>query len=243
MTRKRRFKNEKYDEKVSVPHQFKAETNADNTQSTIVIYGEIGESWFGESTTAGDVENALKNITSSEIIVRLNSPGGSAFDGIAIYNLLKTHSAKIIIYIDGWAASAASIIAMAADVLIINIGGMLMIHEASTGMWGFKEDFEKEAVVLGKLNQSLIDIYMTRFKGERPEIETMVSNETWFTASEAVDFGLADSVGGAPIAPVQTDPEDFKNSVLARFRNKQTEPNPQSTPEQPKNILNQFKRD
>lgn len=189
-----RFKNDKYNKMAAVPHKFSAETNEETSTSTITIYGDIGESWWGDATSASDIDNALKNITSDEIVVRLNSPGGSAFDGIAIYNQLKSHSAKVKIYVDGWACSAASVIAMAADELIMNTGSMLMIHGASTIVWGTKEDFEKEAVVLGKLNESIIDIYMTRYNKERSEIETLVSDETWFTAKEAAEIGFADVV-------------------------------------------------
>lgn len=215
----RRFKNEQYAKMANIDHQFKAETKGDT--STITIYGDIGKSWWDDSTSAKDIETALKNVESDNITVHLNSGGGDAFDGIAIYNQLRNHSAKVKIVVDGLAASAASVIAMSADELIMNTGSMLMIHEASTWNWGTKADFQKTLNALEGLDKSLADVYMTKFKGERDEIDTLIANESWFTASEAVDLGFADSVGEVVL---EEDPEEFKNSVLARFQNKKTEP-------------------
>lgn len=187
----RRFKNEKYNKIASeIKHEFKAELNGDTTE--ITIYGDIGDSWWGESVSANDIKNALKNVETDTITIRLNSPGGDAFDGIAIYNQLKNHNAKVIAYIDGLAASAASIIAMAADEIIMNTGSMLMIHEASTFTWGTKADIKKTMNALEGIDESIADIYMTRFSGERDELNTMVEDETWFTANTAVEVGLAD---------------------------------------------------
>ncbi|EWG08896.1 Clp protease [Cytobacillus firmus DS1] len=213
----RKFKNDKYNHLASINHQFKAEAGEEN--STLTIYGDIGESWWGESTSAKDVESALKSVTSSTLTVHINSPGGDVFDGIAIYNQLKNHSAKVIVYVDGLAASAASIIAMAADELIMNTGSMLMIHEASTFTWGTKADIKKTLNALEGIDKSIADIYMTRYQGERSEIETLIENETWFTSSEAVELGLADKVKDVQ-EEEELDPEEFKNSILQKFRNK-----------------------
>jgi ATP-dependent Clp protease, protease subunit len=232
----RRFKNEKYNQMSSVNHQFKAEVTDTLDTLDLTIYGDIGESWWYDSTSAKDVEEALKGSTANQINIRLNSPGGDVFDGIAIYNQLKNHSAKVVIQVDGLAASAASLIAMAADELIMNTGSMLMIHEASTWAWGTKHDIRKTLNALEGIDKSIADIYMTRFQGERSEIETMITNETWFTASEAVDIGLADKVNET-VEEEEVDAEEFKNSVLARFRNKK-EPAPASN----KNILERFRR-
>lgn len=241
-----RFKNEKYNEKVKIPHEFKAMTSEDGSTSTITIYGDIGDYWW-DSTSAVDVEKQLRNITTDNIIVRLNSPGGSAFDGIAIYNLLKNHPAKITVHIDGWACSAASVIAMAADVLIMGTGTMIMVHEAATFMYGTKNELMKEAQeVLTKLDESILDIYMTRFKGTREEIQTLVNLETWFTVEEAITIGFADEVGKDPTpAPTNLNPEEYKNSILARFQ-KEPSPVPADALPEPEatknNILDRFKR-
>ncbi|MDA2309902.1 head maturation protease, ClpP-related [Bacillus cereus group sp. MYBK35-2] len=237
----RRFRNENYKHLAHVDHQFKTEVKDDSTD--ITIYGDIGESWWSESTSALDIERALKNVSSNEINIHLNSPGGDVFDGIAIYNQLKNHSAKVIVHVDGLAASAASIIAMAADELIMNTGSMLMIHEASTWTWGTKADIRKTLNALEGIDTSIADIYMTRFTGERSEIETMITNETWFTAGQAVELGLADDVtevvANEDNNEQTLDPEGFKNNVIQRIRNR----NKSQVQEEPKqNILNNFKR-
>lgn len=232
----KRFKNEKYNSLAEVEHEFKAEVNGDSTE--ITIYGDIGESWWGDSISANDIKTALKEATTDEITIRLNSPGGDVFDGIAIYNQLKNHDAKVKIYVDGLAASAASIIAMAADELIMNTGSMMMIHEASTYTWGTKTDIRKTLNALEGIDKSIADIYMTRYQGERTEIETMIQNETWFTSSEAVEIGLADNILEIDDNEEDIDAEEFKNSILMKFRNKNKTPIVASN----KNILNKFKR-
>lgn len=228
-----KFKNEKYNHLAEVSHQFKAEANDESTK--ITIYGDIGDYWW-DSTSAADVDRVLKDVKTDTIHVHINSPGGDAFDGIAIYNQLKNHAARVVVHIDGLAASAASVIAMAADELIMNTGSMLMIHEASVFTWGTKKELKAMLNALEGLDKSLADIYMTRFKGERSEIETFIENETWFTADEAVAVGLADNVEEPEEEPV--DPEEFKNSVIARFRK---QPAPVAANAN-KNILERFKR-
>ncbi|MCP3742787.1 head maturation protease, ClpP-related [Rossellomorea sp. BNER] len=241
MTRRmqnKRFKNEKYNSLPKIDKVFKAEAASDDTHK-LTIYGDIGESWWGDYITATDVENMLKNINSSNIDVHINSYGGDVFDGIAIYNQLKNHSAKVTVFVDGVAASAASVIAMAADELVMNVGSMMMIHEGSTFAWGTKTDIRKTLNALEGIDKSIADIYMTRFDGERTEIDTLITNETWFTSSEAVDVGLADRVN--EVAAPDEDPEEIKNSILERIRNKKTGSSPAGdNPTQP--ILNRFKR-
>jgi ATP-dependent protease ClpP protease subunit len=189
-----KFKNEKYEEQLkSIPHNFAVAHDEEKNESTLTIYGIIGDSWWDDSTSAADVDMALKQAGSNDLVIHLNSPGGDAFDGIAIYNRLKKHEGKVTVHVDGWACSAASVIAMAADELIMGAGSMIMIHEASTIVWGTKNHFRKEADVLEKLEDGIIDIYMMKANIEREEIKTMVDNETWFSANEAVEIGFATS--------------------------------------------------
>ena len=226
--RNRMFKNSQYADLIpEIPKNFAVSTSEENDETVLTIYGDIGESWWYDSTSANEVDEALKNVTTSNITVRLNSPGGDAFDGIAIYNRLRDHKAHVKVIVDGWACSAASIIAMAADELIMNTGSMMMIHEASTGMWGTKQDMRKRADMLDKLDASLVDIYMTKASITREEVETMVSNETWFTADEAITIGFATSATTVEDNPetAVASAEEFKQSVLARFK-KDEQPKP-----------------
>jgi ATP-dependent Clp protease, protease subunit len=191
-----KFKNEQYkDQLKKIPHNFAVTHDEEKNESTMTIYGVIGDSWWSESTSASDVDRAITQAGSNDLVIHLNSPGGDAFDGIAIYNRLMDHkakhNAKVTIHVDGWACSAASVIAMAADELIMGTGAMLMIHEASNIVWGTKADMRKTADMLEKLEDGIIDAYMTKATITRDEVRNMVDSETWFSANEAVEVGFA----------------------------------------------------
>jgi ATP-dependent Clp protease, protease subunit len=232
--RKFNFKNQKYNEQLSnIPHNFAVTHDDETGVSELTIYGDIGESWWWESTSATDVDNALKQAKDNDLVVRLNSPGGSAFDGIAIYNRLKAHKGKVTIHVDGWACSAASIIAMAADELIMGAGAMMMIHEASTIVWGSKTLMRKEADMLEKLEDGIVDIYMTKATVEREKIRNMVDSETWFSANEALEIGFATSTTTSiqqednDIAQMKAQMQALKDEI-DQLKNKtgQNEPTP-----------------
>ncbi|MGE6594114.1 head maturation protease, ClpP-related [Bacillus mycoides] len=231
MKRKFGFKNQKYNEQLAnIPHNFAVVHDEDNGVSELTIYGDIGESWWWDSTSATDIDNALKSAGNNDLVIHLNSPGGSAFDGIAIYNRLKSHKGKVKIHIDGWACSAASVIAMAADELIMGAGSMMMIHEASTVVWGSKTLMRKEAEMLEKLEDGIIDIYMTRANIEREEIRNMVNEETWFSANEAVEIGFATTTAttvedntSEEITQLKVKMESMQNE-LNQYKNQQKEP-------------------
>ncbi|MEC1400332.1 ATP-dependent Clp protease proteolytic subunit [Peribacillus simplex] len=116
-----------------------------------------------------------------------------------------------------------------------------MIHEASTVAWGTKADIKKTLNALEGIDKSIADIYMTRFKGERSEIVTLIENDTWFTSNEAMDVGLADEENEVKEVKEETvDSEEYKNSILARLRKKE-QPAPVAASTN-KNILEKFKR-
>lgn len=235
---KRRFKNEKYSHLAEVEHQFKAQMESED-EAVITMYGEIGESWWSDSSTsAKDVERILKDLNANKIHVHINSGGGDVFDGIAIYNQLKNHDSKIIIHIDGLAASAASLIAMAGDEIIMNTGAMIMIHEAWTMAMGSKTDIQKTLNALEGIDKSIADIYMTKFKGEKSDIDELIKAETWLTADEAIVLGFANEI---KVVEEEPDPEEVKNNVLQKFlsQNQQTSTVAASAT---KSILANFKR-
>lgn len=229
------YKNTQYDEQLmSIPHNFAVNHNENKAVTEMTIYGIIGESyWSDKYTSAIDVDNALKEANGNNIVIRLNSPGGSAFDGIAIYNRLvsykKEHNAKITIYVDGWACSAASVIAMAADELIMGLGSMFMIHEASNIVWGTKGAFRKEADVLEELEDGIIDIYMTKANVDREEIRAKVDAETWFSASSTVEIGFATATSSSVEGNKDEEISNLKNQLqvmqnqLAQINNQQIE--------------------
>lgn len=162
----------------------------------ITIYGEIGASWWGDSITPKQFSKDLKDLGDvNEITVRVNSGGGSVFDGLAIRSLLKNHNATVTVHVDGYAASIASIIAMAGDKIVMAKGSMMMIHNPATSLWGGEsKDFREIADFLDKIRDSLVDVYVARTGKDAAEIIDMMNNETWMSAAEAVEMGFADEV-------------------------------------------------
>lgn len=216
MKRRFNFKNQQYNKQLeSIPHNFGVTHDEEKGESVLTIYGDIGESWWWDSTSAVDVDNALKEAGSNNIIVNLNSPGGDAFDGIAIYNRLKNHPGKVTIHIDGWACSAASVIAMAGDEVIMGAGAMMMIHEASNIVWGSKNDFRKQADLLEKLEDGIIDIYMQKAKVSREEIRQKVDDETWFSANDALEIGFATATATSQTVEEKEEVEQLKAKMQA----------------------------
>lgn len=224
------LKNQSYTKQMrKVERKLEARKNEDAGVTELTIYGVIGDSWWNDSVSAADIDRVLNSIE-GDILVHLNSPGGDAFDGIAIFNRLKKHDGKVTIIVEGWACSAASVIACAGDELIMGLGSMMMIHEASTIVWGTKGDMRKEASTLEDLEEGIIDIYMTKVNVTREEIRAMVDEETWFTAQRAVDIGFADKVS--------TDESDNKEDDEAAELKAQNEALKQEL-EQLKNEQNQ----
>lgn len=205
------FKNQKYIEQLKeIPQKFNVEHDEDEKVTEITIYGVIGSSWWNDSFSANDIDRALKEAGDNDVIINLNSPGGDAFDGIAIYNRLRRHKGKVTVHVDGWACSAASVFPMAADEVIMGLGSMMMIHEASNIVWGTKTDMRKEADVLDELEEGIIDIYMTKANVSREDIREKVDAETWMSAKTALELGFADKAEG-----VESDgePEEIENVV------------------------------
>lgn len=168
--------------------------NKENTHAEIIIYDDIGrDGWFFEAFGAKQLDEELKKLDKSvnQIDVRLNSPGGSVFEGHTIYNRLKQHSAKVTIYVDGIAASIASVIAMAGDEIIMGEGSQMMIHKPWSFVQGDATAMEKEAEVLDRLEDQIINIYKKKTGLTDMELRKMVADETWISGEEAVDMGFA----------------------------------------------------
>ena len=176
------------------------------SKAVVRIYGDIGKSWWDDDATdAASLARDLEEAGSvSEIEVHLNSPGGVAFDGVAILNVLRDNPARVTVYVDGLAASAASIVAMAGDEIIMGRGAQLMIHDASIMTWGNAAQLRKDAGVLDTLSDSMAAVYADRAGGDAASWRTVMQDETWYTAQEAVDAGLADRVSSKDSADSDT---------------------------------------
>lgn len=161
----------------------------------IYIYSDIGESWWGDGVTAKAVADQLKAMKGvKNIDVRINSYGGDVFDGLAIYRQLTDHAAKVTVHVDGIAASAASVIAMAGDTIRIASGGQLMIHDAWTIAIGNAEELRSTADRVDMTSQELAKLYAARTGRTETEVRDWMRAETWLTAEQAVERGFADEV-------------------------------------------------
>ena len=161
----------------------------------IDIYSDIGESFWGESVSASDVKTMLEDME-GDITVRINSHGGSVFDGFAIYNLLDQHEGEIHVKVDAMAASAASVIAMAGDTIEMADNALMMIHDPWTIAIGDSADLAKTADLLDKIKDSIVTTYKSKSDLDTSEIEQMMSDETWFSADEAIENGFATAKTG-----------------------------------------------
>lgn len=174
--------------------------NTSDDEAEIDIYGQIGGfSWWDddETVTAQSFRKKLKEFKNkSKITVHINSPGGSVFEGLAIYNALKQHDATIRVVVDALAASAASFIAMAADEgeLIMARNAVMMIHDASGVAMGNAETMREMADLLDKHSDNIADIYSQRSDEDAAFWRMAMVEETWYTGQEAVDAGLADGL-------------------------------------------------
>lgn len=176
-----------------------------DTEAELVMYGEIeDEHYWGDenSVTPKLIEGELKGLGDgvNKIHVRLNSPGGSVFAGIAIRAILKNFKAKKIVHIEGLAASIATIIMTAGDEIIAEKGSMIMIHKSMTMPWDFlnADELRKHAERLDKIDASLASFYSEKTGKTTDEImDVLNQGDAWFTDEEALEFGLIDKINGA----------------------------------------------
>ena len=171
--------------------------NAAGPQATIRIYSEIG--WFG--VTAEDFARDLADITADHIEVQINSVGGDVFDGVAIFNALRSHTARVTTRVDGMAASIASVIVQAGDQRVMLTGSQMMIHEAWGLSIGSAQDMRDFAEILDKQSDLIAGIYAERTGKDVAHFRELMTGETWFTADEAVTAGLADQT----VAPARQE--------------------------------------
>ncbi|PIS62236.1 Clp protease [Corynebacterium striatum] len=186
-------------------------------KASIDMYGEIVDEKFDDvETSAVSFKQALKDLGDvEEIDININSPGGSVFSGIAIYNQIKNHPAKITAHIQGLAASIATCIAMGADKVVMPANAMMMIHNAWTLAMGNSNDLRKQADDLDKINQTVFQSYVDK----NPDIDhallrQYMDEETWLTASECKELGLIDEIGNASNIAAKISPE-----MEAKFKN------------------------
>lgn len=181
----------------------------------VIVDSELEAEWWG-GVAAEPFVKAIRALDVEVIHLRINSPGGSVFAARAMETALREHKAKVVVHIDALAASAASFLAMAGDEIVMAKGAMMMIHKAWTVAWGNSDDLVKTAGLLDKIDGTLVETYAVRAKLSAEEIAQAMSEETWYTAQEAIDAGLADRVAESePKASAAWDLSAFNRAPAA----------------------------
>lgn len=162
-----------------------------NETNEILLTGIVGDGWGEDPITTKGVSKALKGFGANAVTVRINSPGGAADEGIAIYNLIKSHGGEVTTINDSLAASAASVIFLAGSKRLMGDGSRVMIHRAMSVAFGNQEEIRKALQALESYDASLLDIYSQYLAEDKTAIEAMLSAETWFGVDEAIAAGLA----------------------------------------------------
>lgn len=196
-----------------------ADSGRDNV---ITMFDVIGDDfWTGGGVTAKRISAALRHIGERDVVVQLNSPGGDLFEGLAIYNLLRKHKARVTVEVLGWAASAASIIAMAGDEIRMGLGSFMMVHNAWGAVIGNRHDMREGADLFEEFDASIADIYEARTDAKRADIVALMDAETFMGAKTAVEKGFADLVDDDLALPDADD--DAKNTDRRLMARRQTE--------------------
>src|SRR5699024_11202719 len=194
----------------------------DKVDTQIDIYGSIGNGLFGDVNASNVKEKIAK--TTGDIKLNINSPGGDVFESVAIHNLLKSHKGNVTAYVDGLAASGASIIAMAADKIVMPSNSMLMIHNAWTFAMGNASELREVADQLEQIDTGAVkESYASRFNGSAEELDALLSKDSFITAQEAVNNGLADEIA-------QEEPKDEDEETVQEETTEQVEESEQQEP-------------
>ena len=161
----------------------------------LYIFDVIGEDFFGDGASAKGVKATLETFDKTQpILVRLNSPGGNVFDAVAIKSMLDSWLAGVDVRVDGLAASAASYVAMAGRTVSMAKGAMMMVHDPWSIVVGNAADMEREANLLKKVAGQLAQAYAYKTGKDEEEMRAIMAAETWYTADEAIEAGLADAI-------------------------------------------------
>ena len=172
------------------------------------------ESWLEDDVTPAQFRAELE-AHPGDVTVWINSPGGCVFAASQIYTMLRNHNGKITVKIDGIAASAASVVAMAGDETLISPTGMLMIHDPMTLAYGNKTDMEQTFTLLEEVKESILNAYVQKSHQSRETLSQLMSEETWMNAEKALELGLVDGIlfADSPAPSTQTEPQPVQYSA------------------------------
>jgi ATP-dependent protease ClpP protease subunit len=178
--------------------------------SRLYVHKAIG----GWQLDAGRFVEAVHALDVSRIDLHVNSPGGIVFDAVAMFEALRSHPARVVAHVDGLAASAASVLVMAADEVEIAEGGRMMVHDARGGVWGSPDEIRAHADLVDSISQDIAGFYAARTGGTRAKWREAMRATTWYSAAEAVRAKLADRIAGAK----NSGTDDRTRLIQARHR-------------------------
>jgi ATP-dependent Clp protease protease subunit len=194
---------------------------SDERHAEILIYDEIAGGPWAEMlglVSAKQFVRDLQELDVDTITLRLNSPGGDVYDGVAIFNALVDHPAKVRVKVDGLAASIASIIMLAGDERIVGMGAEVMVHNPWTFAMGESDDLRKTADRLDEIRESILDVYEQRTTMSREDAASFMDDETWFRAGDALEHGFATVVEEQPEEAAVRNIARFDERVAARMK-------------------------
>ena len=202
------------------------ETGAE--EHILELSGTIAEdSWFDDDVTPQLFKDELNSGT-GDITVWINSPGGDCVAAAQIYNMLSNYKGKVTVKIDGIAASAASVIAMAGDTVLVSPVSMLMIHNPATIAWGDHAEMQKAINMLSEVKESIINAYVLKTGLSRPKLSHLMDAETWMDANKAVELGFADEIMTRAKAEPEKEPEEGEGDTDGEEEEKKFPPAPSS---------------
>ena len=203
-------------------------TDGETTERVLELNGTIAEdSWFDDDVTPQLFKEEL-NAGNGDITVWINSPGGDCVAAAQIYNMLTNYSGKVTVKIDGIAASAASVIAMAGDTVLVSPVSMMMIHNPATIAWGNSAEMQKAIAMLEEVKESIINAYKIKTGLERKKLSKLMDAETWMDANSAVEMGFADEIMqrntaedmAVPTVSMMYSPAQVTNSLKEKIAKK-----------------------
>lgn len=166
----------------------------DDKNAELMLYGDIAESFWGDTISAKEVTEYLADLDVENINVYINSNGGVVDTAIAISNALRRHKAKVTVNIDGIVASAATLITCAGDTVKMPKNALFMIHNPSTIAMGDSEEMRKQADVLEKYKNSITETYLQKVNIDKEKLSELMDNESWLSAEEALKYGFIDEI-------------------------------------------------
>lgn len=204
--------------------------------SDIYVYGTIGEDWLGDGFTAADMRDGLEAADGGDVTIHVNSGGGDVFEATAISSLVSQYreanpAATVETIVEGLAASAASYLGLTAGRVLIAPGAMMMVHDPSGGCYGQAQDMRRMADALDAVRDSIATLYVAKAGGTVEDWAAVMAAETWYTAEEAVEAGLADALADRPAIAAKVDPRiraAWRNAPESMLDEEEQAPEPQA---------------